>query len=155
MAASKNLESQHIPFTNYPQPIIKKKTKTFTSETGLCDGSERWGGREPEWTDDLGGGSGAILSFLLFLIIGASSATLGEGISFISQSVAANFLAETGAAGATLPVLLPQCDGEAACKPPEARETEAGDGDRPISLHVGTGVVDPPLLPTTIALLNL
>lgn len=107
-----------------------------TSDTGLCDGSDKWGGKEPERMD-LGTLSLVLSSFL--------DLTLGEGISFISQSVAASFLAETGA----WRDLLAVCDGG------YLGEANARSGDLELmSFHVGTGVLDPPLFPTRIVLLK-
>lgn len=109
-----------------------------TSETGLCDGSDKWGGKEPERMDL--GTLSLVLSSFLDLTLG-----LGEGISFISQSVAASFLAETGA----WRDLLAVCDGG------YLGEANARSGDLELmSFHVGTGVLDPPLFPTRIVLLK-
>lgn len=125
------------------------KNKT-TSETGLCDGSDKWGGREPDWTDL------AILSLpltsLFNFLSSKPSFSLGEGISFSSHRVAASFLAETGACF-TLPT---HCDCEF-LGVSGTRFAKEGDLEPIMARHVEAGVPDlePPLFPTKMALLNL
>jgi hypothetical protein len=143
----------HAVLQQFPQPNKKywqdrEIQQIQTSETGLCDGSDKCGGKEPEWTDL------AILSLALSRLSSARSFTHGDGISFISHSVAASFLADTGACAGFVLAPWPGYLGDSTAL--RIAEDDAGDREEFISLHVGTGVLDPPLLPpTSIALLNL
>lgn len=99
---------------------------------------------------DLGTLSLALSSFFTLVLWwwSRTSLTLGEGISFISHSVAASFLADTGACLVLAPP--PTCDGG------YLGDSRTDAGDLELSrFHVGTGVVDPPRFPTRMALLNL
>lgn len=120
----------------------------LTSDTGLCDGSDKCGGSEPELA--LGGTFARPLnSFFITLLSSTLSRTLGDGISFISHSVAASFLADTAGPAEAL--------GGGYFGDAAIRTDDAGDLD-PTSLHDGAGVLDrdPPLgFPIRIALLNL
>ena len=155
----KTNQSQKKKFHKRSKRIYRRR-RSRTSETGLWDGSDKCGGREPECMDRAILSLPLIASFFLIRRSSELSLTLGlsDGISFISQSVAASFLADTGGGGGCCDwfwcwclVLRPLGLGES--KAP--RNAEAGDRDELMSLHVGTGVVDPPLLPTCIALLNM
>ena len=76
---------------------IYRRRRSRTSETGLWDGSDKCDGREPECTDRAILSLPLIVSFFLICHSSELSLTLrlSDGISFISQSVAARFLVDT------------------------------------------------------------
>lgn len=149
---------------NFNTKSIKKKKKRtfntkFTSEAGLCDGSDICGLNRPD-LDNRTLFFSLPLTFSLKPLSWSTSNsffTLEGGKSLISHNVAASFLAETESSLSLEGNMEPEeCNkGFVWCCCCCCCRWVGTEGEELVLVfHMGTGVLDPPFFPTKMALLK-